>query len=308
MKLNFSTYQIGSVFAFLSAFLFSTKAIFIKQAYALAPSLDATTLMVIRMASALPFFLILCWFGRHQYYSVKLKDWFLLILTGSLGYYISSWLDFFGLMFISASLERIILFLYPTLTVIASSIIFKQKLSSKVIIALILSYGGTVLVMLQEQKNLTDQHNLWLGSSLVFASAVAFACYLLLTPPLIKKFGSLNLTGLSLSIACCCIFIHYFLATPEPLTLLTELPHRILWYGIGLGIFATVLPTILLILSIEHLGASQSSIISSIGPVLTIFLAILFLDEHLNLLQWVGCILNIIGVMIITFSKNRLKI
>lgn len=86
MKLNFSTYQIGSVFAFLSAFLFSTKAIFIKQAYALSPTLDATTLMVIRMASALPFFLVLCWFGRHQYYSVKLKDWLLLILTGALGY------------------------------------------------------------------------------------------------------------------------------------------------------------------------------------------------------------------------------
>ena len=307
MKLNLSSYQIGSIFAFLSAFLFSTKAIFIKQAYAISPALDATTLMMIRMVSALPFFLMLCWFGRHQYREVKIKDWLLVILTGALGYYISSWLDFFGLMFISASLERIILFLYPTLTVIASSIIFKQKLNSKVIIALILSYGGTVLVMLQEQKNLIEQHNFWLGSSLVFASAVAFACYLLLTPPLIKKFGSLNLTGLSLSIACCCIFIHYFLIAPEPLIFLTELPHRIVLYGIGLGIFATVLPTILLILSIEYLGASQSSIISSVGPVLTIFLAILFLNEHLNLIQWIGCILNIVGVMMITFSKNKLS-
>lgn len=307
MKLNLSSYQRGSIFAFLSAFLFSTKAIFIKQAYAISPALDATTLMMIRMVSALPFFLMLCWFGRHQYREVKIKDWLLVILTGALGYYISSWLDFFGLMFISASLERIILFLYPTLTVIAYSIIFKQKLNSKVIIALILSYGGTVLVMLQEQKNLIEQHNFWLGSSFVFASAVAFACYLLLTPPLIKKFGSLNLTGLSLSIAYCCIFIHYFLITPEPLIFLTELPHRIVWYGIGLEIFATVLPTILLILSIEHLGASQSSIISSVGPVLTIFLAILFLNEHLNLIQWIGCILNIVGVMMITFSKNRLS-
>lgn len=307
MKLNFSSYQIGAIFAFLSAFLFSTKAIFIKQAYALSPTLDATTLMVIRMASALPFFLMLCWLGRHQYQKVKPKDWLLLILTGALGYYLASWLDFFGLMYISASLERIILFLYPTLTVIASNLIFKQKLNCKVIIALILSYGGTVLVMLQEQKNLTEQHNFWLGASLVFASAVAFACYLLLTPPLIKKFGSLNLTGLSLSIACFCIFIHYFLITPDPLIFLNALPHSIIWYGIGLGIFATVLPTVLLTLSIERLGASESSIISSVGPVLTIFLAILFLDEYLNLIQWIGCILNIIGVMIITFSKNRIS-
>lgn len=307
MKLNFSTYQIGSVFAFLSAFLFSTKAILIKQAYTLSPALDATTLMAIRMASALPFFLMLCWFGRHQYHNVKIKDWLLLILTGTLGYYISSWLDFFGLMFISASLERIILFLYPTLTVIASSIIFKQRLNMKSIFALILSYGGTVLVMLQEQKTFAEQQNFWVGASLVFASAIAFACYLLLTPPLIKKFGALNLTGLSLTTACCCIFIHYFLITPEPVIILSELSLRVIWYGIALGIFATVLPTILLMLSIEHLGPSQSSTISSVGPILTIFLAILFLDEHLNLIQWIGCILNIVGVIIITFSKNRLS-
>lgn len=120
-------------------------------------------------------------------------------------------------MFISASLERIILFLYPTLTVIASSMLFKQRLNYKVVIALILSYGGTVLVMLEEQKTLAEQHNFWLGTSLFFASAIAFACYLLLTPPLIKKFGSLNLTSLSLSIACFFIFTHYFLTTPEPL-------------------------------------------------------------------------------------------
>lgn len=144
-------------------------------------------------------------------------------------------------------------------------------------------------------------------STYQIGSIFAFACYLHLTPPLIKKFGSLNLTGLSLSIACCCIFIHYFLAKPEPLIFLTELPHRIIWYGVGLGIFATVLPTILLILSIEHLGASQSSIISSIGPELTIFLAIIFLNEDLTLIQWIGCILNIVGVMMITFSKNRLS-
>lgn len=307
MDLKLSSFQIGTASAFLSAFLFSTKAIFIKQAYAITSTLDATTLMVIRMASALPFFLLICWFGRHHLKNVKHKDWLLLTLTGALGYYIASWLDFYGLMFISASLERIILFLYPTFTVIASSTIFKQKLNVKVIIALILSYGGTVLVMLQEQKNLTDQHDFWLGASLVFASAVAFACYLLLTPSLIKKFGSLNLTRLSLSAACLCIFIHFITINPHPFQHLISLPSSIIWYGVGLGIFATVLPTLLLVFSIEHLGAAQSSIISSVGPVLTIFLAILFLDEHLNSMQWVGCILNIIGVMMITLSKNRLK-
>ena len=304
MNFKLSTIQIGSIFAFLSAFMFATKAIFIKQAYAAAPQLDATTLMVIRMASALPFFLLVCWFGRKQYGHVTAKDWLLLILTGAMGYYIASWFDFFGLMFISASLERIILFLYPTLTVLASSVIYKQPLTAKMIMALILSYGGTVLVAWQEQQNITSGQNFWLGASLVFASAVAFACYLLMTPPLIKKFGSLNLTGLSLSAACICVFIHYGFTNPHPVETLTSLPHSVIWYGIELAIFSTVLPTALLTFSLEHLGPSQSSIISSIGPILTIFLAILFLGEHLTVLQWVGCILNIIGVMMITLRKK----
>ena len=304
MNFKLSKTQIASIFAFVSAFLFATKAIFIKQAYAVAPQLDATTLMVLRMISALPFFLLVCWFGRKQYGNVRAKDWLLLIITGAMGYYIASWFDFFGLAFISASLERIILFLYPTLTVLASSVIYKQPLTPKMIMALILSYGGTVLVAWEEQQHFANDQNLWFGVSLVFASAVAFACYLLMTPPLIKKFGSLNTTGLSLSAACICVFIHYGLTNPHPIESLITLPHSVIWYGIELGLFATVVPTALLTLSLENLGASQSAIISSIGPILTIFLAILLLDEHLTSLQWFGCLLNIVGVMMITFRKK----
>lgn len=305
MKLSGSTLQLGSLFALVSALLFSSKAIFIKQAYALSPSLDAITLMAIRMANALPFFLLICWFCQKSSNNVSIKDWSFLIFVGLLGYYLSSWFDFFGLMFISASLERIILFLYPTLTVFASSFIFKQKLRYKTIFALILSYGGTVLVMLQEQSQMPAQDNFWLGASLVFASAVTFACYLLLTPPLIKKFGSWKLTGWSLSAACIGTLLHYFITTPAPISFLIELPISIFWYGLFLGVFVTVLPTVLLILSIEYLGANQSAMISSISPILTILLAVLFLGEYLNSIQWIGCALNIIGVMMISLSKNN---
>lgn len=306
MQLFKYSVQLGSLFALISALLFSCKAIFIKQAYAISPELDAITLMAIRMMSALPFFLLICWLFRTKTPQASLKEWFYLIFVGLLGYYISSWFDFFGLMFISATLERIILFLYPTLTVIASSFIFKHRLRPKVIFALILSYAGTVLVMLQEQQNMPEQGHLWLGASLVFASAVTFACYLLLTPPLIQKFGSLNLTGLSLSAACIGTLIHFFMSTPHPIILLSELPISIYWYGICLGLFVTVLPTILLVLSIEYLGSSQSAMISAISPILTILLAVLFLNEHLNTVQWIGCMLNITGVMIVTLSKKRL--
>ena len=306
MKLSLTRTQLGSLFAVCAAFLFSTKAIFIKQTYALSPLVDGTVLMALRMASALPFFLLICWLSRHQSKNLSSKDWGLLILAGLIGYYLASWLDFVGLMYISASLERIILFLYPTMTVLASSIIYKQRLSFKSLFAILLSYGGTVIVMLQEQSNVPHQSNFWLGASLVFASAVAFASYLLLTPRLIQKFGSWNFTGLALSIACIGTLTHYVIAIPNPIGLLTQLPSAVIWYGVGLGFMVTVLPTVLLMQSIERLGASQSAMIASIGPILTIILATLFLGEKMNAIQWFGCVLNIVGVMMITLSKKKL--
>lgn len=306
MKLSLSSTQMGSIFALGAAFLFSTKAIFIKQTYALSPLVDGTVLMALRMVSALPFFLLLCWFNRHHNKNIAVKDWILLVLAGLIGYYFSSWLDFSGLMYISASLERIILFLYPTLTVIATSVIYKQKLSLKTIIAIALSYGGTVIVMLQEQSSVPHEGDFWLGVSLVFTSAVCFAGYLLMTPKLIQKFGSWNYTGLALSIACFGTLIHFAMTTPQPIQLLSQLPMQVIWYGIALGLLVTVLPTILIAQSISRLGAAQAAMIGSIGPILTIILAVALLGEHMNAVQWFGCLLNIIGVMMITLSKKKL--
>lgn len=306
MKLSLSSTQMGSFFALGAAFLFSTKAIFIKQTYALSPLVDGTVLMALRMVSALPFFLLLCWFNRHHNKNIAVKDWILLVLAGLIGYYFSSWLDFSGLMYISASLERIILFLYPTLTVIATSVIYKQKMSLKTIIAIALSYGGTVIVMLQEQSSVPHEGDFWLGVSLVFASAVCFAGYLLMTPKLIQKFGSWNYTGLALSIACFGTLTHFAMTAPQPIQLLSQLPMQVIWYGIALGLLVTVLPTILIAQSISRLGAAQAAMIGSIGPILTIILAVALLGEHMNAIQWFGCLLNIIGVMMITLSKKKL--
>ena len=307
MKPSLSDTQLGSIFALGAAFLFSTKAIFIKQAYALSPLVDGTVLLALRMCSALPFFLLLCWMNRHHNRNITGKDWGLLIIAGLIGYYFSSWLDFAGLMYISASLERIILFLYPTLTVIATSFIYKQKLNFKTIIAIGLSYGGTVIVMLQEQSTVPHEGNFWLGASLVFSSAVCFALYLLMTPRLIEKFGSWNYTGLALSIACIGTLTHFMIATPHPIQLISQLPSQVIWYGVALGLFVTVLPTILIAQSISRLGAAQSAMIGSIGPILTIILAVALLGEHMNAIQWLGCLLNIIGVMMITLSKKKLS-
>ncbi len=307
MKPSLTQQQLGSLCAIGAAFLFSSKAIFIKQAYAISSTVDATLLMALRMASALPFFLLICWLFRRNNQGIAKRDWVLLILAGLIGYYFASWLDFIGLMYISASLERIILFLYPTLTVLASSVIYKQKLTTKTLFAIVLSYGGTVLVMLQEQNSAPQQSHFWLGASLVFASAVAFASYLLLTPRLIHKFGSWNFTGLALSVACVGTLVHYLLATPQPIALIMQLLMSVIGYGVGLGVLVTVLPTILLMQGIQRIGASQSAMIASVGPILTILLAVAFLGEQLNAIQWLGCLLNIVGILMISLSKNKLK-
>lgn len=306
MMKKLSSLQLGSLFALMAAFLFSSKAIFIKQAYALSPLVDGTVLMALRMLSALPFFLFMCWLNRHHNQGISLKEWSWVILAGLLGYYFSSWLDFAGLMFISASLERIILFLYPTLTVIASSLIYKQALTLKTLLAILLSYGGTVIVMWQEQHHTSHDGDFWLGVSLVFASAVSFALYLLMTPKLIQRFGSWNFTGIALTVACLGTLIHYVIATPNPIQLITQLPSAVIGYGIALGIAVTVLPTIFVAQGIARIGASQTAMIGSIGPILTIILATLFLGESMNAIQWFGCMLNIVGVMMITLSKKRL--
>ncbi len=307
MNLALTKTQVGSIFAVTAAFLFSTKAIFIKQAYELSPLVDGTVLMALRMLSALPFFLLLAWLNRAHNKNIAAKDWGILVVAGLIGYYLSSWLDFAGLMYISASLERIILFLYPTLTVIATSFIYKKPLNAYSIFAIALSYGGTVIVMLQEQSNVPHEGNFWLGVSLVFASAISFAAYLLLTPRLINKFGSWNFSGLALSIACIGMLTHYCIATPNPIGLLAALPSSVIWYGIALGLLVTVLPTILVAQSIARLGAAQTAMIASIGPILTIILATLLLGETLNTIQWFGCALNIIGVLMITLAKKKLS-
>lgn len=296
----------GSLCVLLSAVLFAIKAILIKYAYNLSPHADAVTVLALRMVSALPFFLAIAWISRSQQKPTA-QDWVLLLIAGFIGYYLASILDFIGLMYISASLERIILFLYPTLTVLASAAIYKKKISLHTWLAILLSYGGTLVVMLGEGWHALTASNMLLGSSLVFAGAVAYAMYLVMTPTLIKRFGSWRFTGLAMSVACICSLLHYLLVTPAPLQHVTSLPHGVLGLGVALGIFSTVLPATFLMQGIARIGSAQAALISSGGPILTLLLAVIFLGEHLNAIQWLGCALNIIGVLMITLTPKTVE-
>ncbi|XID75254.1 DMT family transporter [Alkanindiges sp. WGS2144] len=300
-----SVVLFGSFCVLASAILFAIKAILIKYTYQLSPDADAVTVLALRMMSALPFFLLIALFSKSPVRTTTAQDWSLLLLAGFIGYYLASILDFMGLMFISASLERIILFLYPTLTVLASAVIYKQQISFRTWLAILLSYGGTVVVVLGEGWQALHANNILLGSSLVFAGAIAYAMYLVMTPTLIRRFGSWRFTGLAMSVACIAAIGHYLWVNPNPVQHLSSLPDTVIWYGVALGFFSTVLPATLLMQGIARIGSAQAALISAGGPILTLLLAVAFLGEHLNTIQWFGCVLNITGVLMITLAPKK---
>jgi drug/metabolite transporter (DMT)-like permease len=292
--------MFGSACVLLSAFLFAIKAIFIKKAYGLDPSLTAPTLLALRMLSALPFFILIAVIAPRNDTAPTAKDWGLLLLAGLIGYYLASILDFVGLTYISASLERIILFLYPTLTVLMMAVLHKRAIPQRTLIAIILSYSGTLVVMLGEGAQSAAHGSVWTGSLFVFASALAYALYLIMTPTLIRRFGSWRFTGLAMSVACIASILHYGLVTPEPLGLISHYSWTILGLGIALGIFSTVLPATFLMQGIARVGPAQAAMLSAGGPIMTVVLAVIFLGESLSAVQWLGCALNIAGVLMIT--------
>ena len=188
----------GSICVLASAVLFAIKAILIKYAYGLDARLDGVSLLALRMASALPFFLLIAFVSKAPSTRPTGKDWALLLFAGLVGYYLASILDFIGLQYVSASLERIILFLYPTLTVLMTAAIYRRPISRQTWIAIVMSYGGTLVVMLGEGWAALHGKGVLLGSALVFAGAVAYATYLVMTPTLIERFGSWRFTGLAI--------------------------------------------------------------------------------------------------------------
>ncbi len=154
--------------------------------------------------------------------------------------------------------------------------------------------------MLGEGAQAASHGSVWTGSLFVFASAFAYALYLVMTPTLIRRFGSWRFTGLAMSVACLASLLHYGIVTPEPLGLLGQYSWTILGLGVALGIFSTVLPATFLMQGIARVGPAQAAMLSAGGPIMTVVLAVLFLGESLSWIQWLGCGLNICGVLMIT--------
>jgi drug/metabolite transporter (DMT)-like permease len=296
---------IGSLFVLLGAFGFSAKAVLIKLAYGYSHQLDAITLMVLRMAISLPFFLVVALWSANdsaktnEAQHLNRQDWLMILGLGILGYYIASLLDFAGLQYISAGLERLILFLYPTFVVLFTAVLQRRTINRHQALALALSYAGMILVFVDNMEAMASS-GLLMGSALVFCSAIAFAFFLMGSGMMVKRIGSTRFTAYSMTVACLATGLHFVIQHGVKLL---NLPESIYWLALIMAIFSTVLPAFLMNAGIRRIGAGSASIISSTGPIGTLALAFLLLGETLTPAQLAGTALVLVGVYVVSRAK-----
>jgi len=237
---------------------------------------DAITLLALRMVFSLPFFIgVAIWARRHHAVPLTKHEILLVLGLGLVGYYLSSLLDFLGLQYISAGLERVILFLYPTMTVILSAIFYKRSIAKKVLAAMALSYIGIALVFMHDMGS--KDSAILLGASLVFASTLSYSIYLVGAGHAIARIGSLRFTAYAMVVASMASLLQFGLTHPMGALFL---PIRVYELSVAMAIFSTVLPVFLLSFSIRRIGSGSASLIGSIGPVSTICMAYVFLGCH----------------------------
>ena len=285
--------HIGILLATGAALAFSVKAIFVKLAYEY--NVDAITILMFRMMFALPFFVVIAWMEeRKTKLRISRKDFISITLLGLVGYYVSSLLDFMGLMYISAGLERLILFLFPTMVVFISAIFLGKHIQKEAYIALALSYAGIVVAMVNDVQ-ISGEHVV-LGSVLVLIATITYSIFLVGSGEIIPKVGARRFAAYAMIVSCFAVFIHF--AVTLGFDDFNQ-PIEVYGYGMAMAVFSTVLPAFMLAAAIHRIGASSTSIIGGLGPVVTIGLAAIFLAEPLTLMQMVGAALVMAGVFVL---------
>ena len=302
-----SAVSAGALFAAAAQFGFAAKAIFIKLAYAAQPGLDAVTLLALRMIFSLPFFLLMAWWARRENNGaapapMQRRDWGMIMFLGFIGYYLSSFFDFFGLQFISAGLERLILFTNPTIVVVLSALFLAKPISARVALALLVSYVGLGLAYWHDLVITNDTRALITGTALVLASALCYAVYMMVGTGLTRRIGSTRFTAYMMLVATVFVMTQFFIM--RPLSAL-DLPMNIYAYSVCLAVFSTALPVWMMAEALKRIGASDASMIGTIGPVVTIFLGAIFLGEDVSAMQLVGAGLVLAGVAMISLARPK---
>src|SRR5262245_27330049 len=290
----------GAIVAFTAAVFFSTKAIFVKLTYLYGA--DAISALALRMIMALPMPLAISWYSaRGGMRPLTRADWKAVLTLGFLGYYLSSLLDFMGLEYITASLERLILFLYPTIVALISWVFFKKPIGRKGVLALVLSYIGIAISFVRDLQHTGDATAVIIGGGLIFACTITYAIYIVGSGQMVGRIGALRFAAYATSVAAIGCLIQFALTRPFSAL---DLPWQVYGYSLAMAVIATVLPVVLTAKAIQMIGAPKVAIIGAVGPVATIVLAWQFLGEPIGWEQIVGAALVMSGVLLISVKPK----
>jgi len=302
------TLLTGFLISFSGAIIFSTKAILVKLAFRHEHT-DGLTLLMLRMLLSLPFYVIAAFWGSRKEGNVRMgrRQWFFVLLLGLLGYYLSSFFDFIGLQYISAGLERLILFLYPSFSVLINAVVFRQKMSQVQFWALALTYLGIGIAYFGELRIDTGNPNFYWGSFLIFLCSITYAFYLSGTGRMVNVVGAAKFTTYSMLAATGAILLHYFTRQAVRGAELLPLSGGMgLWeYGLLLALVATVIPSFMLSAGMKIIGPNNAAIVTSVGPVSTILQAHFLLGDPIFVEQVIGTMLVIAGVLLIGWKGRK---
>jgi len=289
-----SPHASGVLLALAGAITFSGKAIIVKLSYRYG--VDAVTVIMVRMLWSLPMFLALAWWASRSTFAqqnpLRWRDAPIIIVLGVLGYYLASFLDFLGLQYITASLERLILYLNPTLVLLLSALIYKHRIRPMRALAMAVSYAGVLLVFGHEVS--LAGPDAVTGALFVLASALSYALYLMFSGEVVKRIGSMRLVGWASSVACVCSLAQFALLRP----LSTVVSMEVWWLGLLNATACTVAPVLMIMLAIERIGAALTSQTGMVGPLSTLALGVLILGEPLNAWIGLGTVLVLGGVFL----------
>jgi len=286
----------GLLLAMLGSIAFSGKAIIVKLAY--RHGVDAVTLIMYRMLFALPMFLLLAWWAGRGQAALTRRDIRMVVLLGFCGYYLASFLDFAGLQYISASLERLILYLNPTIVLLLGVFVFHRKVQRRQLIALAVSYCGVLLVFGHE-VTLQGTH-VALGAALVFASAVSYAVYLVYSGEEVQRLGALRLTGLATSVACGLCLAQFVILRPMSAALVAP---EVVWLSVLNATLCTFAPVVMVMMAIERIGATLAAQTGMIGPLSTILMGVLILGEPFTAWVAAGTVLVLVGIWLLAKAR-----
>ncbi len=286
---------VGGVgLAAIGAIAASGKAIIVKLG--LRHGVDATTLLALRMAMALPLFLLLAWWSSRRAAPLSWADRGRIAWLGFTGYYLSSWLDFQGLQYISVTLERLILYLNPTLVLLIHVVLTRQRPGRWQLVALALSYAGVLVAFGHDLQREGGQ--IILGSLLVLGSAISYALYLFGSGQIVARIGAVRLTAQASCVACALVLLHFGLTHPWPV--LWQAPRAVHWLSLINATACTVLPVLAIMLAVKRIGSSLAAQVGMLGPVSTIVMSLWLLDEPMGPAQIAGTVLVLCGVLLVT--------